>query len=186
MIGRREFVKGIAATGAAHLVATALGTPAGAGSPPETATLRVVRRLDGALCIAPQYVAEDLLRLEGFADLRYVDTKAGTPFIERALASGEADLSLHYVPNMIVSIDAGHPIVFLAGGHVGCYELFARESVRTIRELKGRTVPVPLVGPSSVPHLLMAVILKQVGLDPDHDVRWATVSCGSPSAAVRP
>jgi NitT/TauT family transport system substrate-binding protein len=172
MLGRREFVKGVAATGVAHVVG-ARGTPAGAEAPPETPTLRVVRRMDGALCIAPQYVAEDLLRLEGFADLRYVETKAGSPFIERALASGEVDISLHYIPTMIGSIDAGDPIVFLAGGHVGCYELFAREGIRTIRELKGRTVAVPLVGPTSVPHLLMAVILKQVGLDPDRDVRWA-------------
>jgi NitT/TauT family transport system substrate-binding protein len=172
MLGRREFVKGVAATEVA-LVVGARGTPAGAEAPPETPTLRVVRRMDGALRIAPQYVAEDLLRLEGFADLRYVETKAGDPFIEQVLASGEADISLHYVPSMIVSIDAGHPIVFLAGGHVGCYELFAREGIRTIRELKGRTVAVPLVGPTSVPHLLMAVILKQVGLAADRDVRWA-------------
>jgi len=107
-------VKGVVATGVAHVVGAG-GTPVGAEAPPETPTLRVVRRMDGALCIAPQYVAEDLLRLEGFADLRYVETKAGSPFIERALASGEADISLHYVPSMIVSLDAGDPILFLAG-----------------------------------------------------------------------
>ena len=172
MLERREFVKGVAATGVAYVVGPG-GTPVRAEAPPETPTLRVVRRMDGALCIAPQYVAEDLLRLEGFADLRYVETTAGSPFIERALASGEVDISLHYVPSMIVSLDAGDPILFLAGGHVGCYELFARAGIRTIRDLKGRIVAVPLVGPTSTPHQLMAVILKQVGLDPDRDVRWA-------------
>jgi NitT/TauT family transport system substrate-binding protein len=82
-------------------------------------------------------------------------------------------MSIHFAPSFIVSIDAGEPIVLLAGGHVGCYELFAREGVSTIRELKGRTVAVPSLAHRSLPHLLLAVILKQVGLDPGRDVRWA-------------
>jgi hypothetical protein len=43
MLGRREFVKGVAATGVAH-VARARGTPAGAEAPPETPTLGELKK----------------------------------------------------------------------------------------------------------------------------------------------
>ena len=39
--------------------------------PPETTTIRL-RPVIPAICIAPQYVAEDLLRAEGFTDIRYI------------------------------------------------------------------------------------------------------------------
>jgi hypothetical protein len=43
----------------------------------------------------------------------------------------------------ILSIDSGEPIVILAGVHVGCFELFATERVRTISDLKGKDAPDP-------------------------------------------
>ena len=38
-----------------------------------------------------------------------------------------------------LQLDAGQPITALAGVHLGCYELFAHEPVRTISDLKGKT-----------------------------------------------
>ncbi len=46
-------------------------------------------------------------------------------------------------PPFIIQIDAGEPIVLLGGVHAGCYELFGTDRVRTIRDLKGKTVAIP-------------------------------------------
>ena len=43
--------------------------------PPETTTVRLPK-IPG-ICIAPVYVAEELLRAEGFTDIRYMPTEAG-------------------------------------------------------------------------------------------------------------
>ena len=47
------------------------------------------------MCQAPQYVAEELLRGEGFTEVVYL-TKEGPYDIVEALASGEVDLNLHF------------------------------------------------------------------------------------------
>jgi ABC-type nitrate/sulfonate/bicarbonate transport system substrate-binding protein len=63
-------------------------------------------------------------------------------------AAGELDVSVSFVGPAIVQIDEGDPIVFLAGVHVGCFELFGSERVRTIRDLKGKSVAIPELGPA--------------------------------------
>ena len=40
----------------------------------ETTTVRLVN--DTSICIAPEYMAEELLRTEGFTDIRYIDAPA--------------------------------------------------------------------------------------------------------------
>ena len=45
--------------------------PAAAEPPPETTKIRLVRV--PAICLAPEYLAEELLRLEGFTDVEYVE-----------------------------------------------------------------------------------------------------------------
>jgi NitT/TauT family transport system substrate-binding protein len=66
---RREFVNGLSLAGTAGLVGLGAG-PAAAEPPLETTTIRLVRAGD-TICVAPQYVAEELLRGEGFTDVRY-------------------------------------------------------------------------------------------------------------------
>src|SRR5207249_6287040 len=84
------------------------------------------------------------------------------------------DINSQYSAPLIVRIDAGAPVVFLAGLHVGCFELFANDSVRTIPDLRGKTVAVPELG--SVHHVFLSTILAHVGLDPRRDVRFVTPS----------
>ena len=67
-------------------------------------------------------------------------------------------------------MDRGAPIAFLAGVHVGCFELFGTDRVRSVRDLKGKTIAVPAI--QAVPHVFLMVILAQVGLDPARDVNW--------------
>src|SRR5271166_1496678 len=103
----------------------------------ETTTVRIGKVT--AICLAPQYVSEELLRAEGFTDIRYVEV-SDPAAIGRAIGRGEADFSTAFAIDAIQAIDAGAPIVVLAGVHVGCYELFAKQDIRRITELKGESV----------------------------------------------
>jgi NitT/TauT family transport system substrate-binding protein len=85
----------------------------------------------------------------------------------KALAAGEIRLTMGFIGNSIIQLDAGDPIVILAGIHVGCYELFATERVRTIRDLKGKTIGVTELG--SGRHTFLASAMAYVGLDPRKD-----------------
>jgi len=75
---------------------------AAAEPPPETTRLRLLKT--GSICWAPQYIADDLLRLEGFTDITYVDMPTGAVSVR--LASGEADMSLNFVGPNIIRIEA--------------------------------------------------------------------------------
>jgi NitT/TauT family transport system substrate-binding protein len=74
-----------------------------------------------------------LLRAEGFTNIRYVELLTTTAPIE-AVARGEIDLNLNYSINYVAAIDAGKSITPLSGVHVGCYELFGKEDIRSIAD----------------------------------------------------
>jgi NitT/TauT family transport system substrate-binding protein len=54
--------------------------------------------------------------------------------------------------------------------HVGCFEVFGNERVKRIADLKGKTVPVTLIG--GVEYVFFAAIASYVGLDPSKDIAW--------------
>jgi NitT/TauT family transport system substrate-binding protein len=108
-------------------------------APPETTTVRIAKV--AGICIAPQYVADELLRAEGFTDIRYLVTDAGIPNA-LSLARGEVDFTANYAPTFIIAIDSGEPITIVGGEHIGCFELFAKEGIRSITDLKGKNVGV--------------------------------------------
>ena len=116
-------------------------------------------------------MAEELLRAEGFIDLRYIEKDAGLPAF-RALAAGEGDLAIGVMLGFITLVDMQAPIVILTGVHVGCYELFGTGPVRSVRDLKGKTVSVPGLGSGA--HLLLAAMAAYVGLDPNKDIKYVT------------
>jgi NitT/TauT family transport system substrate-binding protein len=138
-----------------------------AEAPPETKALRLVR--EPSICLAPQYIAEDLLKAEGFVEVRYVDLEAelGTSDM---LSSGKADLGMDAAPVVILKVDEGASVVMLGGVHVGCYELFAGRNVRTVRDLKGKTIAISQRRDDR--HAFVASMLAHVGVDPRKDVRW--------------
>lgn len=163
-LSRREFLGGLTLAGTASLLAT---RAADAEPPPETTRLRLIRV--GAICVAPEYVAEDLLKTEGFTDVQYVKVESIAAKV-KTLAAGDADITLFFVAPLIVEIDAGQPLVGLAGVHVGCLEVFATERIRAIHDLKGGTVAVSATG--STEQLFLSSMLAYVGVDPRRDVRW--------------
>jgi len=164
-ISRRRFLGGLTLVGTAGLVGWH-PRPVAAEPPPETTTIRWLR--SPAICVAPYYVAEELLHGEGFTEVRHVQTSV--QMWTQAVLSGEVDIVLNFVGPLLVRLDAGDPLVILAGGHVGCFELFGTERVRAIRDLKGKTVSVPELG--SPQHVFLASIAAHVGLDPRKDIDW--------------
>jgi len=135
MITPRDLLRGVAGT------VGLLGWPPGHASgepPPETTRLRIPQW--SSICVAPQYIVGELLKSEGFSDIKYVKLPVADP--SKALASGDVDISLHFVAPLVIQLDAGDPITLLGGVHVGCYELFGTDRVRVIRDLKGKTVAI--------------------------------------------
>ena len=130
MIARRSFVKGLAAAGTGLLGHTRVGVAA--EPPPETTTLRTAH--GPTMCEAPQSLAEELLRGEGFTDVRYVATSN----VDQELAAGKVDIAMRYSAPLLGLIDGGLPVVMLAGVHVGCIDLFVNNDVRSVPGLKGR------------------------------------------------
>jgi NitT/TauT family transport system substrate-binding protein len=170
---RRRFLAMASATGAV----SALGTSRllAQEAPPETTTIRLTR--NRSLCIAPQYIAADLLRAEGFTDVHYVESDAG-PRQAKAVADGEIDLTLHFSAPLLIAIDAGQKISIVGGVHAGCFELFGNERIRTIADLKGKKVGVPDLQTS--PHVFVSTIAAHVGLNPAKDIDWVTSPTVSP------
>ena len=164
---RRHFLRRASMITFAALLA-AHRRPAAAEPPPEVRKVRLTR--SPSMCLAPSYVAEELLKLEGFSEVEYtaeVSTSAAA-----ILPSGEADISMVPVQETIPDIDAGHDIVLLAGVHSGCYELFGTTGIRAVRDLKGKTVAVSAM--RATDHVFIASMLAYVGMDPAKDVNWVT------------
>ena len=119
---RRRFLTTLSLAGAAGLVR--IPPSLAAEGALETATVRVLKF--PGICVAPQYVAEELLRAEGFTDIRYVDAGPSVDYSVH-VGRGEADFSLDFAARIVQAIDDGGAIAVLGGVHVGCYELFAKQ-----------------------------------------------------------
>lgn len=161
---RRKFIADTAALGAASLLG--FGGPVSAESSPETDRIRFVKA--PAICLAPLYLAEELLRVEGFTDIKYVTIEQNKD--PELLAKNLADVSACAPPNLLPYLDAGYPLVAVAALHGGCYELFVNERVRTVRELKGKRVVVSAM--DALEYYYVAAMAAYVGMDPRKDIEW--------------
>src|SRR5262249_34466603 len=136
---RRRVLATMALAGVANLVHV---TRSFADGPPETTAIRLYKITN--VCIAPQLIAQDLLRAEGFTDIRYIDAPYGE--IAQAIGQNKVDIGFDYAASFVSAIDAGEPITLLSGMMVGCVEVFANDRVQKITDLKGKNVGVPNVG----------------------------------------
>jgi len=161
---RRRFL----VDGSALAAASLLPLPGLAASEPPPEIKRIRLSHSPAICLAPQYLVEDLLRLEGFSEIEYVKL----PDLNGldALAGDHFDFQMWDAYGALPHLDAGRPIVAIAGIHAGCYQLFARGPIRGIRDLKGKTIAVYELGQGA--HILVASMLAYVGMNPSRDVHW--------------
>ena len=163
-LGRRDFVSWLTLAGTAGLLGLDPGQAA-AEPPLETTRLRLLHT--EAICFAPNYVAEPLLRSEGFTDVQYVTLKIPPP---EALAAGDLDFAPGPAGVHLINADRRDPVVILTGMHFGCYELFVTDRVRTVRDLKGKRVSVTSLKTGSGRYLFFASMLAYVGLSVGRDV----------------
>ena len=172
---RREFLGGLALAGTAGLPGVQAERPVGgllgshsrvaaAEPPPETTTLRLGRS-PGTICVAPAEYAAQFLPSEGFTNVQYISAMG---MGSGPLAAGGVDFDMGFVGPWIREVDAGAPIVMLAGQQIGCFMLFVTDRIRTIRDMKGTTVASGRLG--SGEHLFLASLLASVGLDARKDV----------------
>lgn len=162
---RRTFLTRTGTLGAASL----LGLPftAAAEPPPEITRIRLVKQ--PAICLAPEYIAEELLRLEGFSQIEYVETKI--LYTVDILENNRADVTVASAPDFLPWVEAGRSVVVLAGIHGGCYELFANDRIRAVRDLKGKRVAV-ITLEKSPEYFYVASMVAYVGMDPRKDIHW--------------
>jgi NitT/TauT family transport system substrate-binding protein len=182
---RRRFLSSLALAGVAGFggagVAGFLGhsQSLAAEPPPEVTTIRFEK--DGAACLAPQ-VFQELLRAEGFTNIQYVDVTeaclrradaAKMDVVSNMIAHGDVDFGRRFAPSLVMGMSAGAPLTILSGLHLGCFEIFGKKEIRTLGELKGRTI-----GTSNYnfggEKTLLSIMASLVGLDPATDFHWVT------------
>jgi NitT/TauT family transport system substrate-binding protein len=139
-----------------------------AAAEPAPETIKVRLTTAPVLCTVPIRLAEELLRLEGFRDIEFVSSPRENGLNQ--VASHQADFAQWDVAGVLPMLDAGAPLLILAGLHAGCQELFAQERIRTVQELRGKRIAISAMGNGD--HIFIASILAYVGIDPRRDVTW--------------
>jgi NitT/TauT family transport system substrate-binding protein len=168
---RRDFLASASLVAAGGIFG-ARGSLADEG-PPETTTIRLKKQM--AICFAPLYVVEAFLRAEGFSDVQYVTAAPGLADV-MMIVQGHLDFDVTFAGTIVHELDAGLPLTALGGLHVGCYELFAREPIRTIGDLKGRRVA--LTNSNSGEHLYISIMATHIGLNAKEDIDWVFSPAG--------
>ena len=159
---RREFANGMALTAAATILGVSPKLT-DAEPPPETTRLTLPQYPYDHACLAPQWVAEELLRAEGFTDIQYRTTHDGIG----AVAAGQVDFAGADAMSLLLALDAGKPLVAIGGIHVGCFELFGTNRVRSLLDLKNGTVAVGWAGGAA----LVTAMATYVGFDPRREAK---------------
>jgi NitT/TauT family transport system substrate-binding protein len=140
------------------------------GSRPETNTIRLPSGF--ATCIAPLFLAADLLRADGFTVEEVPMTTDGGVF--PAISAGELDVAMQTSAMTVTRADTTSSFVHLAGIHTGCFELFANPGTRSILDLRGKRVAV--FGDDA--HVYLGAMAAFIGLDPTRDFTMVIETSG--------
>ena len=176
-ISRRTLLRGAAGLGLAAATGTLLQacSKSTGGSqdssvkvdgPLETTSIRMFS-LPPFNCFAGMYMADPFLREEGFTDVQY-PRHSPMDFFQRFKA-GEVDFGVGYAAVLSPFIAKDDPYMMLGGVHLGCWQVIATGDIKTMRDLKGKTVSV--VAPHFTDGVFMTITLAAVGLDINSDVK---------------
>lgn len=168
ILTRRDFIRsGLGVAGAlavGDMLAACAGSATGAASPapslppPETSSIRI----NYAQCDAPLMVCERFLREEGFTTVQFLDANPQLP----ALAAGKVDLAVPFVATLAAAVDGGKPFIGIGGLHPGCAQLWAPQSVPSLKDIRGHTVVVNGKTPDRISNIFIFIALKDAGIDP--------------------
>jgi NitT/TauT family transport system substrate-binding protein len=179
-LSRRQLLQGAAGLGLAAVAGGILlpacgsdgdgeartGEEVAADGPLETTSIRLWS-VPPFNCIAGMYMAERFLREEGFTDVQY--PQVSPKELTNSFVVGAIDFGVHYAAVVTPPIADGAPLAMLGGIHVGCWQVIASGDIKTMRDLKGKTVSI--VGPNFTDGIFMAMTLANVGLDLNKDVK---------------
>jgi NitT/TauT family transport system substrate-binding protein len=170
--GRRAFLGAAAATVAAACIpqGSSIATPGPSLGPPETTAIRINYQIG---CDPWTWLADDFLKAEGFTDVSVLNDPA--VYVD-AVAKGVADLDVAFGIAVVASVDAGQPVIALAGTHTGCFELWARPGINSFRDLRGKRLVVDKRDVLADGYYAMWVgFLASYGVDPS-EVQFAEIS----------
>jgi NitT/TauT family transport system substrate-binding protein len=136
-------------------------------APPETTKVTLGR--SPSLCAAPGYIVDELLADEGITQVNYVVGNYSQKGTEE-IASGQIDFGTDFAGPLVLALDRGMKFAILAGVHVGCFELFAKDGINSVADLKGRSVGIPHLGSGN--QVFLSAMAALVGLDPTKDIKW--------------
>jgi NitT/TauT family transport system substrate-binding protein len=139
-------------------------------APPETTRVRIIR--SPSLCAAPIDIVDELLADEGITQVDYLPGNYSSRVGDEEVASGQADFVNDFSGPLALTLDRGRKITILAGFHVGCFELFAKDGINSIADLRGRSVAIPVL--EGAQHVFLSAMAVLVGLDPTKDINWVT------------
>jgi NitT/TauT family transport system substrate-binding protein len=168
---RRDFLTTLSAAGTTGILGSR-GALADEG-PLESTSVRIVFTTN--ICLVPMDIADTFLRAEGFTVVQYVRAEGGFSTPEM-VGRGDGEVGASFTGTVVYQLDAGLPLTALSGVHAGCYELFAREPIRKISDLKGRRVGIQTLASSA--HLYLTIMATHIGLDAQEDIHWVTSSEG--------
>jgi NitT/TauT family transport system substrate-binding protein len=168
----------LGAAGASLVVACAptsgstVETAAPSLGPLETTTVRIASPF---ACDPPLWLANDFLLEEGFTDIRYIDA-AGRP--RDWATKGTVDFGAVHPEEHVAAVDAGAPLLALAGLHSGCQEVWVGPGIASIRDLRGKRIAVFKKDTGDQFFNFFATALAYVGIDPLKDVTFFEVDRG--------
>ena len=99
--------------------------------------------------------------------------------VAQRLGAGEVDMAMNFIGPLLMRLDALDPIVMLAGGHVGCFELIGSERIRSIRDVKGKRVAL---ADRVTSYVFLDSLLGYVGFDARKDLE---VPVHPPAESIR-
>ena len=157
---RRQLLLRTLGTGAAIVGGSALAACArqSEASTLETTTVRIVYPVD---CDPGLVLAERYLLEEGFTHVQFVNTE----FTARGwITKNLADFACAHSEFAVGAIADGLPLVVLSGLHSGCLELWVRDGITDVHDLRGKRISVRVKDIRDMFYAWFAILLGTIGI----------------------
>ena len=96
-----------------------------------------------------------------------------------AFAAGNSNIGFAFPQAFFNAVENGPKVVLLGGLHPGCVEIWAPQSVGSVKDLKGRSVTVTAKTLANLQYSFLAMVLRQAGMDPK-DVNFVVQADADP------